>query len=46
MKFERMKSSNDKLVITAIELIAEMFEYAKCIIQLIFILKKDKSEVS
>lgn len=30
MKVERMKSSNDRLVITAIELIAEMFEYAKC----------------
>lgn len=30
MKVERMKSSNNRLVITAIELIAEMFEYAKC----------------
>lgn len=30
MKVERMKSSNDRLIITAIELIAEMFEYAKC----------------
>lgn len=30
MKIERIKNSNDRLVITAIELMAEMFEYSKC----------------
>lgn len=30
MKVERMKNSKRRLVITAIELVAEMFEYAKC----------------
>lgn len=29
MKIERMKSSNDRLVITAIEMMGEMFEYSK-----------------
>ena len=30
MKIERVKNSNDRLVITAIELMGEMFEYSKC----------------
>lgn len=30
MKIERIKNSNDRLVITAIEMMAEMFEYSKC----------------
>ena len=34
MKIERMKNSNDRLVITAIEMMAEMFEFAKCYLRI------------